>query len=146
MAPPILAALPIRMFACQTAPVSRSALGWRVALAAAWSLGVGCTPAVSCPNDNPPCPSPGPTYQADVGPLVATYCARCHAADGGMPAVLLQSYDDVTSTKRTLSSVLTQIKACKMPLADEPQPTAAERTTILGWFACCEANGGTCAR
>ncbi|HEX2658068.1 MAG TPA: hypothetical protein VHU40_07355 [Polyangia bacterium] len=117
--------------------------------AAAGSLALGCSPAaaVSCPNDDPPCPTPSPTYQTDVGPLFATYCSRCHAADGGMPAVLLQSYEDVTSTKGgQLTHVFTQIKACKMPQPGEPQPTAAERTTILSWFACCAANGGTCAR
>lgn len=116
-------------------------------LAVAWSLGLGCTPQVSCPNDNPRCPSPEPTYQADVGPLISRYCSRCHSADGGDPGLLLQGFDDVTSTKgMQVTHVLTRIKACAMPPADEPQPTAAERATILGWFACCEANGGTCAR
>lgn len=112
-------------------------------LAAAGLLAIGCSPAaaVSCPNDDPPCPTPGPTYQTDVGPLIATYCSRCHAADGGMPAILLQSYEEVAS-----KHVFTQIKACKMPQPGEPQPTTAERTTILSWFACCAANGGNCAR
>ena len=81
-----------------------------------------------------------------MGPLIDRYCSRCHAADGGMAGWLLQSYDDFTSTKRRLGTELTQIKTCRMPQADQPQPTAAERTTILSWFACCEANGGTCAR
>jgi len=135
--------------ACQTGPVKLLAGRWRpLALAAACSLAGGCSPAaVNCPNDNPACPSPPPTYQADVGPLIAKYCSRCHAADGGMPKVRLQSYDDVTSTDGGQKThVFTQIKACQMPKADQPQPTAAERTTILSWYACCEANGGTCAR
>ena len=121
----------------------------RLAVATACALPLGCSPAaaVTCPTDDAPCPSPGPTYQADVGPLIATYCSRCHAADGGVPGTLLQSYEDVTSTKNgRIAEVRWQIKACKMPKAGEPQPTATERATILGWFACCEANGGTCAR
>jgi hypothetical protein len=129
--------------------VSVSSFWRRLAFTGACALPMGCSPAaaVTCPDDNPPCPSPAPTYQADVGPLIATYCSRCHAADGGMPALLLQSYDDVTTTKgMQLTHVFTQIKACKMPQPGEPQPTPTERATILGWFACCEANGGTCAR
>ena len=125
-------------------------VGWSPLLVAtACSLAVACssTAAVNCPDDNPTCPSPGPTYQADVGPLIDKYCSRCHAADGGMPGVLLQGYDDVTSTKAMrITHVFTEIKSCGMPMAGEPQPTPAERTTILSWYACCEANGGTCAR
>ena len=128
--------------------MNRNAPSWhRVVFIAASSLAAGCTPAPYCPNDNPSCPAQAPTYQADVGPLFARYCSRCHAVDGGDPALLLQGFDDVTSTKgMQISHVLTRIKSCVMPPADQPQPTTAERTTILGWFACCEANGGTCAR
>jgi uncharacterized membrane protein len=130
--------------------VNRSALGRLIVWAAvlATSVGLGCSPAaaVKCPDDNPTCPSPAPSYQADVGPLIAKYCSRCHAADGGA-TILLQSFEDVTSTHdHQISHVLTRIKACIMPPADQPQPTAVERTTILSWFACCETNGGTCAR
>ena len=118
----------------------------RLIVCAAWLPALGCSPAaaVNCPTDTPTCPSPAPTYQADVGPLIAKYCARCHATDGGDPGVLLQGYDDVTGTQ--VAHVRSRITMCRMPPADQPQPTAAERTTILGWFACCEANGGTCAR
>jgi uncharacterized membrane protein len=118
-------------------------------LATACSLAVACssTAAVNCPDDNPTCPSPGPTYQADVGPLIDKYCSRCHAADGGMPGLPLQSYDDVTATNNgQIRHVFTAIKSCRMPKEGEPQPTPAERTTILSWYACCEVNGGTCAR
>jgi uncharacterized membrane protein len=131
--------------------VNRSPLGCAEIGAALFAV-LGCTSAspVSCPNDSPACPSSSssaPTYQADVGPLIQKYCAGCHSPDGGNPALLLQTFEDVTATKgMQITHVLSRFKACVMPPADAPQPTSAERTVILTWFACCETNGGTCAR
>jgi hypothetical protein len=100
----------------------------------------------SCPSSSASCPTPAPSYDTDVGPLIARYCSRCHSPDGGDPRVLLQGYDDVTSRSQ-MGNVLSQISMCRMPLEGEPQPTAAERDLILSWFACCGASpDGACPR
>ena len=107
----------------------------------------GCpgTPAADCPNVSLSCPSPAPGYASTVGPLFATYCTRCHSPDGIEPRTpFLRSYGDVTA-KQELSNVQGQIYSCKMPPEGEPRPTAAERTLILSWFACCAASdAGVC--
>jgi hypothetical protein len=106
----------------------------------------GCSnaPAASCPNETPSCPSPAPGYATDVGPLVAMYCTRCHNPGGIEPTPSLRSYEDVTA-RQQIAHVLFQINSCRMPPDGEPQPTAAERTLILSWFACCAASdAGVC--
>jgi uncharacterized membrane protein len=111
-------------------------------------VSIACPQAspASCPSSSATCPTPAPSYDTDVGPLIARYCSRCHSPDGGNPGHLLQGYDDVTS-KSQMSDVLFQISSCRMPLEGEPQPTAAERDLILSWFACCGASpGGACPR
>jgi len=116
---------------------------WLLPLLAVWT---GCpqSPATTCPTSNASCPSPAPGYEADVGPLIARYCSRCHAPDGGNPNVRLQSYDDVTANGQR-GHLLFQISSCQMPPESEPQPTAAERDLILSWFACCAGSpGGAC--
>jgi hypothetical protein len=108
----------------------------------------GCSGATAagCPSETLTCPSPAPGYASDVGPLVMTYCTRCHNPDGIEPAPLLQTYEDVTD-KQQMAHVLFQISSCHMPPEGEPQPTAAERIKILSWFACCAASdAGVCPR
>jgi hypothetical protein len=104
----------------------------------------GAPPALDCPNESPSCPSPAPGYASDVGPLVATYCTRCHSPGGVEPSPLLRSYEEVTA-RLVFARARSQISSCLMPPMAEPQPTAAERTLILSWFACCEASdAGVC--
>jgi hypothetical protein len=136
---------------------SPEALGWRVRVGTTVRAALAATPlllsfvSTACPQSSPPscpsssasCPAPAPSYETDVGPLIARYCSRCHSPDGGNPGVLLQGYDDVTS-KSQMANVLFQISSCRMPLEGEPQPAAAERDLILSWFACC--GGGACPR
>jgi mono/diheme cytochrome c family protein len=104
-----------------------------------------CRPApLDCPNDNPSCPDPAPSYASDIGPLIGTYCARCHSPDGSNAGLPLQSYDEVTA-KQQIAHVLFQISSCRMPPSNEAQPSADERRLILSWFACCAASdAGTC--
>jgi len=94
----------------------------------------------TCPTSSASCPTPAPGYDADVGPLIARYCSRCHSLDGGNPSVLLQGYADVTS-KSQRGNVLFQLSSCRMPPEGEPQPTTPERDLILSWFACCAGGG-----
>ena len=109
-----------------------------VALEAAALAGCSKPAAQSCPNDLPAaCPSPAPTFSADVAPLIQKYCAGCHSADGEEPNPLLVSYDSITgSMDATARMVETQLVQCNMPPAGQPQLTAEERQTILGWLVC----------
>ncbi len=92
--------------------------------------------AIPCPNDLPPaCPSPAPSYAADIAPLIMRRCTPCHYP-GGVAAMGnhdLSDYPRVFAQKR---DVLTQFYACKMPPADAGAPTADERKAMLGWLVC----------
>jgi len=101
-------------------------------------VALGSCSKPSCQNDLPTaCPSPAPTFSADVAPLIQKYCAGCHSADGEEPKPLLVNYDSVTgSMDSTARMVETQLVQCNMPPSDHPQLTSEERQTILGWIIC----------
>jgi hypothetical protein len=105
-------------------------------LAVVYDLGSSdLTPAQTCPNDQPDtCPSPAPSYQAQVGTLIQTYCAPCHSPSGVAFDHLLDNYDEVNSIH---GSVLDQVNACNMPPADGGLPLPeADRKIIVEWVAC----------
>jgi hypothetical protein len=91
-------------------------------------------PATSdCPDDLPEeCPSPAPTWSADVAPIVARTCATCH--DGAIQSPILQDRDTIFASR---GPVLDQVYACLMP-----PPTSGlaldddERAAFLGWLVC----------
>jgi uncharacterized membrane protein len=113
-----------------------------IAVIAASSIAGGCgssspPPAPSCPNDTPDsCPSPMPSYATDVAPILQNRCVPCHGP-GGVEAVRpFDTYANITRTSDNPNRMLTQIHACLMPPADQPQLTADERKIILGWIVC----------
>jgi len=103
-----------------------------LACTVAW-MSVGCIS-----QDAVACPSPAPTYSADVAPLIQTHCTMCHSPSGENQTPTLVTYDDVTagSMQQTAHEVLVQIHACNMPPPDQPQLTSDERQAILGWIVC----------
>ncbi len=91
------------------------------------------TTEVGCPNDLPAkCPSPQPAY-ADVAPVFAAHCTRCHGPGGVEATRPLDSYAHVFKLK---GPVLNQIYACVMPPATEPTVSSSERKLVLGWLVC----------
>jgi uncharacterized membrane protein len=87
-----------------------------------------------CPNDVPRvCPSAAPTYRETVAPVLALRCGTCHTVGGIESARPFDTYDQVA---RQRTSILSQIHTCRMPPANQPQPTADERATILAWLVC----------
>jgi hypothetical protein len=86
---------------------------------------------LSCPNDLPACPSPAPSYSADVAPLVQRRCAPCHFPGGTAAEHNLATYDRVFAQR---GIVLNQIYTCRMP-PDAPL-VGEERTLFLEWLEC----------
>ena len=90
--------------------------------------------ATSCPNDLPgACPSPAPSYQSDVAPVIMQKCVSCHSPGGQSSDRPLQTYAEVFALR---TSVLTQVYGCLMPPVGSPQLTPSERAAILGWLVC----------
>jgi hypothetical protein len=113
-----------------------------VAIAAAGVAAAGCgSPAPSaCPGSNLPvaCPSPAPSFAADVLPIVQATCQNCHAP-GGQEAVLpLLTYEDV---RGKVTTVIQQLRNCLMPPPGNGNPTITpeQRQTFVAWSTACEA-------
>jgi hypothetical protein len=88
----------------------------------------------TCPRDEPmSCPTPSPSYAADVAPLIETYCSPCHNPQGSAFNIQLSTY---TALYDLRSEALDQIYDCNMPMLPALQPTTADRVTLLAWFVC----------
>lgn len=92
-----------------------------------------------CPNDLPAaCPAVVPSYQNEIAPIIMERCYPCHFRGGiADNARDFSTYQHVYDQR---SRILTQIYACKMPPAEEAQPTAQERAALLAWFVCMAPN------
>jgi len=88
----------------------------------------------SCPRDKPSsCPATPPSYANDIAPLIDQYCSQCHNPQVSAFDQPLSTYSDLFARRQ---DVLDQIYACQMPMPPAPQPTTAERVTLLTWFVC----------
>jgi hypothetical protein len=111
----------------------------KLALLAAVAALVACgtDPPKVCPADAPAtCPTSGaPSYATDVAPLVQQYCVtRCHGPGGVEAAMPLGSWADIQHVGP--QNVDAQIYDCLMPMSPAPDPTIAERVTLLTWIVC----------
>jgi hypothetical protein len=92
------------------------------------------TDAGACGNDLPrACPTQVPSYKTDIAPLIMNRCLHCHAPGGQESSRDFTTYQGVYTYR---SAILDQVYACSMPPADQPQPTAPERTLLLDWLVC----------
>ncbi len=91
-------------------------------------------PVPNCPNDLPQsCVTPAPSYATQVSPIFAAYCLTCHSSGGQESGYPLVTYEEIYGNR---SAVLDQAYSCRMPPANEPQPTEAERLLLLQWLVC----------
>lgn len=106
-------------------------------LIVAAALALGCGPddgGAACPSDLPAaCPSPAPSYAADVGAIIQSRCASCHAPGGEEPSMPLVTYDQI---KARAPAMLTQVYACRMPKAGAPPLEPGQRQALLEWLVC----------
>jgi uncharacterized membrane protein len=95
----------------------------------------GTAVSASCSGVTMPasCPTTTPSYKTDVAPVLANYCASCHAAGGEQSDKPLDTYQGASSLVTNMEN---QIAGCSMPPSSDAQPTAAERETVLAWIVC----------
>jgi uncharacterized membrane protein len=99
----------------------------------------GADPAqASCPNaGDPPCPSPPPSYKADIQPIIEKHCYGCHGPGGvEVSSINLTTYAEVARRK---SDINVQVTMCRMPQPDAGQLTLEEMTTFTEWLGPCSA-------
>jgi len=93
--------------------------------------------ATTCPNVLPPtCPSPEPSYEDDVLPILQQRCYMCHADAGPTTSGSGIDFGSYASVYQLRGDIVSQLNDCRMPPATAPQPTLAQKTTILGWLKC----------
>jgi mono/diheme cytochrome c family protein len=76
-------------------------------------------------------------YTRQIAPLLARYCVDCHGADAPEAGLALHNIDpNLLGGKdfETWRIVDDQLHFGDMPPRDAPQPTAAERKTLLAWL------------
>jgi hypothetical protein len=127
--------------ACSASSRAASSDGADAGLDAASGDGEGVGP---CPDEAPDaCPTPEPSYVAQVQPILQDHCYECHADGGIITAssnVDLGSYEAVYAER---GAVLSQLSFCTMPpsvyaagLPAPVAPTPADRATVLSWLKC----------
>lgn len=92
----------------------------------------GVVPA--CGSDaTPTCPSPKPSYKADVTPILDAECNTCHIG-GPTGPWQLSDYQSLLDWKL---QVLGDMLHCTMPPEDAGRAISdADRATLIGWLAC----------
>lgn len=78
-----------------------------------------------------------PTYKADIQPLVAKYCVKCHSGKrpkGKIDFSQFMTDDHARKKYEVWQSALELLEEREMPPEDEPQPTEAERAKIKAWY------------
>lgn len=79
------------------------------------------------------CPSPAPTYVADIEPIMQSRCVGCHYGEIGGPWPLT-SYGHVTDWRDTIRAAMLD---CSMPPPEEEVAMPlSERQRILEWIRC----------
>jgi hypothetical protein len=115
-------------------------------VASAWIALLACSgtsaptdPSPVCPNLPLPdaCPSPAPSWKTDVQPLFAKYCDVCHTNGG--PGQVTRNFSAFQVIENDHGTIGTWVAQCKMPMPGSPQPTLAERLTLVTWALTCQA-------
>ena len=75
-------------------------------------------------------------YQAEIRPLLATYCHRCHAGDRTEADIDLAAFPTLTDVRkdpRTWQKVREMLMGAQMPPPKSKQPRDEERTRLRKW-------------
>ena len=82
-------------------------------------------------------PIPPDAYTKQVQPLLTKYCGACHTGAKAKGGLAFDAYKDeaaVRGARSVWAKVFEQLQDEVMPPADKPQPTDAERETLVGWI------------
>ena len=89
-----------------------------------------------CPDGGyPTCPSPPPSWQTQVRPIVDVWCAPCHF-NGGSGTGKGFDFSTLEGFRHGLDIELTDLQGCTMPPADAAALSLADREMLLEWLVC----------
>jgi mono/diheme cytochrome c family protein len=104
--------------------------------------GLGIAVAAACfamgflHGDGPAPAAAGDDYAQHVRPLLKKYCFECHSTKAHKGDLDLERFDSLAAVRKDLKPwqhLIEQLEVGEMPPKGKPQPTAAERKTILAW-------------
>jgi hypothetical protein len=91
-------------------------------------------PPPPCPDDAPSgCPTPAAGFAADVAPIIASHCQKCHTPGGMSQNFPFETYDQISPYAGDINL---QLQTCAMPPAPEPRLSAPERQALFSWILC----------
>src|ERR1041384_4286434 len=76
------------------------------------------------------------SFTSDIRPLIAEYCSKCHGPARPKAGVNLSVFTNTVSVYRDArlwERVLAKLDSGEMPPEGKPQPTSAQRSTLLQW-------------
>jgi hypothetical protein len=92
------------------------------------------TVVAACPNDLPAaCPSPAPSWDGGVRPLIDQFCVGCHQAGG---LAFDRPFTTYALVHAQYGAMEDQVYSCYMPPPDAGQLDESQRLQLLGWFVC----------
>jgi uncharacterized membrane protein len=97
----------------------------------------GCRAAAATPasrSEVVACPSPPPSYRADVVPVLRERCFACHAGNG--EEVDDHDFSTFEKVHAQRGDIEGKVRARAMPPAGRQQLTEPERRTLLSWLDC----------
>ena len=118
--------------------VGSAALGMLAVACSGGGSGANDPAQASCPNTGDlTCPSPPPSYKADIQPIIEKHCYGCHGPGGvEVSSINLTTYAEVA---RRRSDIGFQITHCRMPQPDAGPLTLDEMKTFAEWLGPCSA-------
>jgi len=78
-----------------------------------------------------------PRFQAEIRPLLQTYCFDCHGERRKKGGVNLEQFQTLGAVEKDLEpweTALRMLKDAEMPPEDKPQPTMEERLALMSWI------------
>ncbi len=82
-------------------------------------------------------PGAASRFQDTIRPLLETYCLQCHGPEkekGKVNFAAVGDFDSVLRNPDLWDRVLIQLGDGEMPPEDEPQPSPAERQSLIDWI------------
>jgi hypothetical protein len=79
------------------------------------------------------CASAVPSFDLDIGPILARRCKLCHTRGGPAARVLFDTYDEAYGSYKLMYS---QVLHCVMPPSCAGPLPDEERQKLLKWFVC----------
>jgi uncharacterized membrane protein len=81
------------------------------------------------------CPTPSPSYETQIDPIIQNRCWPCHAT-GGAGAASGHPFTDYNLVHKDRGAILDQVYACNMPPSGATALSDEERTAMLAWLVC----------